>query len=1155
MIVAVGCNDRLMLFDREVNSLKEKRAGNRKSAVRKNTLREIMRTKSRFIAILAIIGISVGFFSGLKSSAPSMITTALQYFEDTRLMDIRLVSTIGFDDTDIRELSERDDVDAVMPGYMADVIITQDNVDKAVRIYSVPQKTETNREVINQVILKDGRMPKGEGECAIESYFLGMSGYQLGDTIELNASVNGKDTTSMVKHLKYKIVGVVDSPMYLTYLRGNTTIGDGTVTFYMFLPPEEFAYERFTVAYLQTKASEGHFTDLTDEYKDTIKEEKEQLEAFSGQCIQRFNETTLADAQKELSDAQKEYQEKKDEALKKLEDGARELTDGEREFYEKTGDGRKELEDGQKELEEAKEKLKAGQEEYKTGIEQAKQKLTDAQAQYDQGLAQYTAAKSEYDAQAQNFYSVTKPQAESQLSMLKTAIDLCNRLIQSVEERLDKLKSRELIDEVAGESIDELKDTLTEYRKQLDELQKQYDEGKQQLAQGEEQLNAARQQLDAAKIQLDAAAGQLATGKLEYETALTTGAMELQSAQTQITEGEAKLRDGKAELAEQLEAGMLKLKQGREELAKGRYEAKVQLEDAEGKLSEAEDKLSGLTDAKWYIYDRDDNPGYSGLSEDAERVDSISQVFPVFFLLIAGLVCFTTMTRMVEERRTETGTLKALGYSNFAIAKKYLIYGGAAALAGSIAGGALGVLTLPVIIVNTYGIMYTLPPTILTVNWTSLVLSSVVGIVCICLVSLATVYRDLTMQPATLMRPKAPKPGKRILLEYIRPLWKHMNFTSKVTARNLFRYKARFFMTVIGVAGCTALIVAAFGLRDSITGIADLQFQQLTRYDQIYALSESNTAQKQAYLMSQFHKDDRFENTLLGNMTWGSVADRDEHKTMTVRMMIGDNEEQFRQMFILRDRKSHGEIRLSDDGVVLTERIGEVLGVKTGDEVILTLNDEKYPCKVTAFTENYAGSLGYMTPEYYEKLTGKPVEYGLIFTRVAEDYRSMEHDIANDYMKNDSIITVTSITEQVDTMMDMVSSLDFIVFVMIFCAGLLAVVVLYNLTNINIAERVREIATIKVLGFYSMESANFIYRESVVLTLIGTVCGLALGSVFANFIIEAIQMDNVMFPKVISFWSYANSFVLTFVFALFVNFIMYFKMNKISMVESLKSIE
>lgn len=1171
--------------------MRNKGKGKAENALRKNILREIFGSKSRFIAIFAIIGISVGFFSGLKSSGPSMITTSLQYFSDTHLMDIQLLSTVGFDDDDIQELSEIDFVDDVMPAYSSDLIITQNNIDSVVKVMSVPQKTETNKNLLNEPILKEGRLPKNEGECAIESYFLKMSGYKLGDTITFNPSVEGKDTTSFVKHLEQKIVGIVDSPMYLTYLRGNSTIGDGTVAFYMLVPPEEFAVERYTIVYIRTNASDGRVYELGDEYKDIIKEQKEKIEEISSGCISRFEATTLSDAKKKLKEARNEYEEKKSDALKEISDGEKKLAEGIREFYDKTGEAGKKLIDGEKELAESKEKLEQGQKDYKEGIEEAKKKLTDAQDKYNEGLKQYNEGKLEYDTQideaekklqsAQNeydiqyqiFYSSTKPQAETKLTLLKEASDLLMSLLNKAEDRLNELRKSEILSDDIKKEISELKKKISEYKKKTEEYQEQYNEGTKKLAEGEEQLRKGKEQLDSAKeelsrkkaegaaklsdakIQLDSAEGQLANGKLEYETVLTTGMLELQAAQTKISEGERQLEEGKKELEEGEKEALLKMKSGREELLKGKYEAHVQLGDAEKKLRDAEEQLSALENAKWYVNDRDYNPGYSGLSEDADRVDNVAKVFPVFFLLIAGLVCFTTMTRMVEEHRTETGTLKALGYSNLAIAMKYIIYSGAAAILGSLAGGAAGLFTLPYIIVGTYGIMYTIPPTILTISWSSYLLASLTGIVCICLVSLFACYKDLKLTPATLMRPKSPKPGKRILLEYIKPLWNHMNFTSKVTARNLFRYKARFFMTVVGVAGCTALMVAAMGLRDSVTDIADKQFNGLTRYDQIYSLAESGTSKEKEYLMSLFHADESFENTLLGDMIWADISGENGGKTLPIRFVIGEDKEQFGKMFILRDRVTREKVPLTDDGIVVTERIGEVFDLKAGDNVIITIDEEKYKCRVSGFTENYAGSLGYMTPEYYSSMTGSEAKYNVVLTKLAEDSRDDERDIANRYMKSDDIITVTSMTEQVNTMLDMMGSLDFIILVMMFCSGLLAVVVLYNLTNINIAERVREIATIKVLGFYSLETANFIYREGIVLTVIGGLAGLGLGNVFATFIVESIQMDNVMFPKEVSFWSYIIAFAMTIVFSLIVNFMMYFKMRKISMVESLKSIE
>lgn len=1158
-------------------------------SLRKNILREIYSTKSRFISILAIIGLSVGFFSGLKAACPSMIETADRYFVDQNLMDISLISTVGFDDDDIQDISKLSSVVDVMPSYRADLIVSNNGVDKVARVYSIPEKTDTNSKVLNEPVLVDGRMPKKDGECVIESYFMNMEGYKIGDTITFKENVDGKSTDTFVKHLSYKIVGTVESPLYLTFSRGNTNVGSGTISFYMMIKPEEFSYERYTNVYVTTKASQQGLSGFADEYKEIIDDETTEFKELSSSCINRFNSTTLADAKKKLSDAQKEYSEKKQEAEDEISDGEKKLYDAQKEFNDKITEAEQKISDTEKQLADAKIKLSDGQAEYQTKINEAYQQLVDAQKQYDDGLKKYNDAKleydtkisqaqsqldlaqSEYDRQYNQFYNTTKPQAETQLTILKAAIDLCNGEIDKIESKINSIQ--EFVGADDEGLLGELKAKLNEYREKLDEYQKQYDDGMKQLADGEKlisdaksKLTAAQQefetqkadgaaQLSDAKSQLDSAQGQLETGKLTYENAMNNGMLELQTAQAQITEGEKQLEQGKKELETQKEKGQQELKAAREKLTDGKYEANLQLSSAEKKFSDAQETIDNLENAKWYVNNREDNPGYSGLIQDAQRVDSIATAFPLFFLLVAVLVCLTTMTRMVEERRTEIGTLKALGYSDMAISAKYFIYSSVASLSGSIVGTVLGLLTLPFIIVDTYGIMYTLPPTKLVIPWDSVIYATLAGLLCTCVVALVACFRELRIKPATLMRPKSPKPGKRILLEHITPIWKHMNFTSKVTARNLFRYKARFLMTVIGVAGCTALIVAGFGLKGSISVIADRQFGEITKYDEVFALSESGTSSEKAYLMSQFHADDRFKSTLLGYQGSTTVYNKNKSNSIGLSIVIGDDQKTFKKMFELRERKSHKQLSLDDSGIIITERASDVLKIKVGDTISFTINDDYYTSTVKGITENYAGNYMYMTPEYYRYLTGKEVEYNMVMTSLADDISDTEEDIANDWMKNDDVITVTLMSEKIASVNDMLKSLDIIVFVMIFCAGLLAVIVLYNLTNINIAERVREIATIKVLGFYNRETANYIYRENLVLTVVGAVVGMFLGSGLTYFIIDTIQMDMVMFSKDINIFCYIMGFVLTVVFSLLVNFIMYFKMKKISMVESLKSIE
>ena len=1234
---------------------------NSKKSLRKNIIREIKNTKSRFISILAIIALSTGFFTGVKTSSPSMMETGSRYFEEQNLMDLRLISTVGFDDDDIRAIKKQENTIDVMPSYMTDLIVSQNNIDSVARVHALPELTDTNEKLINEPIVIEGRLPDKGGECVIDSYFYESSGYKIGSTIKFNEKVQDNNTTDFIKYLEYKIVGVVEDPLYLTYQRGNTNVGNGSISFYIMIPPDDFVSERYTAVYVTTKASDKGLSPFSEEYKKTIESQIKEYEDLSKKRIKIFNDTTLTDAKKELSDAKIEYNDKKAEAEKEIADGAKELHNGEAELAEGLLKAEKEITDGEKELENGKKELAEGQKKYTDGIAEAKTKLTNAQNQYAAGKEAYTKAKLEYDTQiskaqagldsAQNeydkqysvFYSSTKPRAETMMTLIQTVMGIGGNGIEELETIIDELnekyktdvdtkqsleyaitrldeyrteingflnlsnrleennltrlssalknyielvnntlsKTEAVIKKISGiydiedgfiDKFTELKDEIKTYYNSLEEYSRQLDDASGQLADGEKQLADSGKQLADAKaqfenskadgakkladaqIQLDNAQSQLDIGKLEYDNAMNSGMLELQAAQTEISQAEEKLKLGKQEIQTQKSEGMRKLKEAREKLALGKAEAHSGLSEGEKKINEAQDAIDALNDAKWYVYDRDENPGYSGLEEDALRVDYVAAVFPVFFLLVAALVCLTTMTRMVEERRTEIGTLKALGYTNISIAAKYFIYAALAAVSGSIVGAIAGLATLPYIIINTYSMMYILPETILKISWESFAFSAGTGILCTCIVAIVACYSELKLRPASLMRPKAPKPGKRIILEYIPFLWKHMNFTSKVTARNLFRYKARFLMTVIGVAGCTALILAGLGLKDSITVIADRQFGEISKFDQVYALSQSGTADEKAYLMSQFHNDKRFSDTLLVSQHSTTIK-YGENKKISFNLIIGEDDKKFEKMFVLRDRLTHEKIDLNDDSVVINERLAEVIGAEAGDRISFSIDEVTYSSTVSGLTENYAGNYMYMTPNQYKKLSGKETEYNVVYTQVDESYKDAGKDIANDWMQNDDIVTVSLISEQVDSVLGTLDSLNVIVFVLIVCAGLLAVVVLYNLTNINISERAREIATIKVLGFYNMETANYIYRENMVLTVVGAIIGLPLGTLLSSFVVLAIQMDMVMFPQQVNLISYIIAFVLTLAFSLLVNFVMYFKMKKISMVESLKSIE
>lgn len=1160
------------------------------TSLKKNIIREIKNTKSRFISIMAIIALSVGFFSGVKAASPSMVQTAEDYFVAQNLMDIRLISTIGFDDDDINAISAADNVVSVMPGYFSDLLVNHEDTEETVRVYSIPTMADGSKP-INDLVLLQGRLPQKSGECVIENAALASKNYKVGDKIVFADEVSGTATDTYIKQQEYTIVGLVQSAVYLSFQRENTNVGSGTISFYMMILPEDFATERYTNVYVRTTASQDAKNAYSDEYEQMIDENIKTFEKLGAERVEIFDKTILADAQEQLADAQKKYTDGKKEADEKISDGVQKLNNAQEEFNKGIFEAQQEIEKNEALLEQGKKELTDAQTAYQTGLDEALQQISDAQEQYDTGKQQYNQALSEYNtkiAEAEillgekqkeydnaynTFYLVTKPQAEEKLELLSTFISISNKTIDTLNSRIEKIKSDPLFS-----SSEDLQKQLAELQNQLGELsikiegyQNQYDTALQQLNDGEKQLIDAGEQLkvaqtelntqkisgqiqlDAAKQELDSAESQLSLAKLQYETEMNKGSLQLSEAQKKIEDGEKQLVEGKAQLEEQYDSGQKSLKTARETLTTSKQEAYQQLKDAENQISDAEEKLSELKDAKWYVYSREDNIGYTSLTEDAQRVDSIAAVFPVFFLIVAILVCLTTLSRMVEERRTEIGTFKALGYSNMAITCKYFIYAGIASLCGSVVGLICGLATLPYIIVTTYGILYTLPSMTLSIPWDSVWISALVALLCTCGVALFACAKDLKLNAASLMRPKAPKPGKRILLERITPLWKHMNFSTKVTARNLFRYKARFFMTVIGVAGCTALIIAGFGLKYSISIIADRQFNEITDFDAVFALSESKTEEDSQYLLSQFKKDTSFDVVSLNYRTNVNVWSGE--KSIASTMVIGSDAESFEKIYHLRKSTTKEHIPLSDDGIIITDRMSDVLKVSVGDMVNLAIGDEHYQAKVIDITENYASNYIYTTPTYYEKMCGKELKYNSVSTILTEQGQNNHDAISSEWMEKDEIITISFISDTISSVEDMLQSLNIIVLVMILCAGLLAIVVLYNLTNINIAERVREIATIKVIGFYNGEAASFIYRENIVLTVVGAFVGMFLGTLLNGFIIDAIQMDMAVFAKEMDIWCFIFGALLTFTFSALVNFIMYFKMKKISMVESLKSIE
>lgn len=1216
------------------------------SALWKNVLKDISKTKARFISIMLIVALGVGFFTGIKAVSPSMNYTVENYYRDNNLMDIRLLSTVGFNDRDVEEVKKLPHVRSVAASYYTDVI-EGDDTGRVIRLYSNILEDE-NGITINQPLVKEGRLPENPGEIALENANFNSGDYRIGDTFTISPEAGKDNVEDILEHTEYTVVGFVQSPLYVSFERGTTTVGNGSIHMFGIISEEEFKSDRYTQLYVLTDYSDGSMNTLSSEYDELVAQLEEQFTDLGAERANDFDSEYLDDAKEKLREAQEELDSEKAKAEEELQDAENKLQDGETEYNDKIAEAEQELidaenaisegeslieqgweeynsgiEEGENQLDSARTQMKDGQESLNTGksefdskIREAERQLNEAERQYNSGLAEYNQAvsdfqlqtlparlaiaalQSSYDLKLNRYENITKPACEDIINAAQSEVDGYNAQIEELQSKIDSSESEaeKLYLRTQIGILENLRDTnqriIDRENKKIEDSKKEVDDAKQALDDATEEYNnqiaEPQRQLDEAKAQLDSAKQQIDSGRAELEAQRASGQAQLDDSQSQLNDAQEQITSGQAELSSQKTEGKATLKESEEELKKAREEyengkaefekkkeegrkelddarakyesAKTEAEetinDAQTKIDKAREALESLENPKWYFFTRLDNPGYQSLIDDTTRIDAVATVFPLFFLLVAALVCLTTMTRHVEEKRTEIGTLKALGYSNGSIQAQFVFYASCAAIVGCILGVAVGMLTLPKIIYNAYGIMYELIDLEIVVPVKIAVIGAAVAFVCTTLVAIYTCQKSLREKPSSLMRPKAPKIAKRILLERIPFLWSRMNFTSKVTARNIFRYKIRFLMTVIGVAGCTALILTGFGLKNSIASITEMQFGEIYTYDMTAVLKEEGTAHERADILNAVLDSGYVDSAMFDRQTAISVMNTDGgNKQDDIYLLVPQSAEDLKNIIHLRDRKSGNEIELTDSGIVLTEKAASNLGVSSGDSVIIEDDHRKYTVKVSGVSENYVNGYVFITPEYYKEVYGKAPLFNLIVAKMNEATDENESKLGVKCLDNDGIIAVSFMSDNINTFLDTIKSLDTVILVLIVCAGLLAVVVLYNLTNINIAERVREIATIKVLGFYNDETASFVYRENIVLTLCGIISGLGLGIILHRFVILTIEVNKAMFSRTISPWSFLFAAVLTAVFAALVNFIMYFKIKEIDMVESLKSIE
>ncbi|MDC4238817.1 FtsX-like permease family protein [Clostridium tertium] len=1131
-------------------------------AYKKSITREILSSKARFISILAIIFLGVAFYAGIKSSGPDLKESINEFFSEQNLMDSKIVSSIGLNDNDLKLLENNDKILDYYATHSVDVNLT--NTNNVVRFMAYDSSDSTN---MNKPIVTEGRLPENSGEIALDENSLKENkNLKIGDDYTIESDV---DLDEYFNKKTFKVVGFVQSPMYIENIsRGTTTVGKGSIDYFAILNSSDISMDVYTEIYVRFKNVED-IGSYSDEYKEKMEENNKYLEGlYSNRVIERIEEIKL-EAQKELDKSYKEIEDgekKLEDAQKEIDDGKIQLSDGKNQYEEAIENYNQEIKDGELKLIEGEKQLVDGQNELNKQKEQflnGEKKLQSAKVELDNAKQEFlnqgidpTKSTQEYNKQIDSLnilittYDSLSKDIKETTSNLKEGDKIPNEKIQYWKRIISNpsLGLNGLSDLVNGleqnpaniplainisKAVEGANKALSENKSKLEILVSGIIKYQQGVTAYEEQVsifNEGKIKLEEAEKQLDNGKEEIIKGKADLEEGKKQGQLELDKAKKELEDSEQKLLDGEKEI-----------KENREKLLDGRKE-----------IDKEKEKLNDLDDSKYYFFDREDNPGYSTYKGSIDSLDKIASVFPVFFFLVAALICLTTMTRMVEENRVEIGTLKALGYRDLEIARKFIVYAALASIVGSILGIVIGSSALPYIIKQAYSSSFTLPDVNIYFYPSYIIQSLVASIVCTVGAALIVLKGELLENPSNLMRTKAPKIGKKILLERITPLWERLNFNQKVTFRNLFRYKQRMLMTILGISGCMAMLVAGLALEKSTSSVMDIQFGKLIKYDAMVVFNDKNIEKENEEYNEALKSLKGYESSL--NIYQDSVTfSKEGISKQTATMYVPENTDDLNDYILLNDRENGTQYKLSNNGVIINEKLAKILNASVGDNIIVTdSNNNDHEVKVDNIVENYAGHYIYLSPSYYKEIFNNDPIYNAQLLKLNSD-REDDNKLSTTLMDNDKVINVTlaskmrSLSESAD--------LGLVMIVIIVASGSLAFVVLYNLININVSERIREISTIKVLGFYDSEVAMYIFRENIILTILGILAGSFLGKILYVFLVSTAEMDNMMMIPTVDMIGYVISGLITMFFAILVMIMMHLKLKKVNMVDALKSIE
>lgn len=1134
--------------------------------------REIRRNFGRFFSIFLVVMLGTFTFVGLRSTAFYMRSRANGYFMDQKMMDFLVFGTYGVTDQDVSDMKELSGVGETEGGRSVDAIFQTEDREFVIHVVGETEK-------INLPYVTEGRLPKSPDECLLDAYGDVSDLFSIGDRIILTSGTN-EPLTNQLKSESFVIVGKGYLPQYVDTARGASSVGSGKVDSIAVVPQDAFQFDYYTEAYVV-------MDDYNDEWVDSFSKERQQKSDTLKEELEQFGDIATKRRYDELftrySDAISQGSKELEEGKKKLEDGKQEIEDGKQKLSEAADEITQksdELDQGEKDYIAGKQKIEDGADtiektkkqilEQQNTLEQKKAELANSESEFWAGVEQYAAGVNQYK-EGRTKLDDGKAQlaaAEAQYQYGKGKYDGLNEFYHTVEQYMEEYSSLlppEALT-VLQAKMEEAKQKLAAANASLQSARAELDQKQKEAAGAEMYLAMTDQELFEAKTKLDQSWGQIMGGQqavTETQKTLMEQHQKLYEAELDLASGNKKIQEAGAELESgksQLDSAKSDYKESAQELYYGqqRYEAGLpgaqkKLDEGEKQLEEAEKKLEELVIPEWYVMDRNTLECFAGYKMNMQRVNAMGNVFPILFFLVASLVSLTAMTRMVAEQRKQTGTLLAMGFEPKAMRIRFLSYVLLATVVGGTVGAFVGAAVLPRTISHAYQTLY--PGLLISVESlvpSEIFMSIIFAALSTGIATFAASEKQLKEIPSDLMRPEPPKSGTRIIFERITFLWKRLSFSSKSTVRNLFRYKKRLFMTIIGISGCMMLLCVGVGMRDSIQTSVNKQFKDIETYD-CYVKITSNVSKLDIdKLIIKVENLPEAEETLTG-LYMTQYADQG-NQYFTINCFAVDDSEHLTDFFTLRDRQTGESVSLPDDGVLLTEKAATLLNVNVGDQIeLLCTEGENIKIPIRGIVENYVLHYVFLTRDTYEKYFGKKMETNRIYINLAENCST--EDVVKALQGNPAVAEVTPKSHDRQRIVNMVSALNRITSILIGTAALLAFIVLYNLNSINITERIRELATLQVLGFSDREVAAYVQRENIFMTITGIILGGFLGFFAEKMVVGTIEIDYAYFIRSMHWYSYLICAGLTFLFAIIVDFIMGFVIRKIDMIEALKSVE